>query len=177
MGQVKSVEDLSDKLKHLIIDIGNEEALSVVTNAPNVGSRTETKKVIVALVGAEVDGVVITKRTISGIVSQGMLMDSKNMGWSGGAIGNAVLVPDTLMPGDPAPTTRPRVDVGASDVAVQSFLGVDKKAAKEQAKMAAKASRDARKAQKSSKGAALVAETETDTDEGTVAATEDGDDN
>ena len=157
VGLVVSVKDLTDKLKHLVVDVGNPETLNIVTNAPNVGTRTEGKKVIVAPVGTTVDDVKVEKRSVGGVTSEGMLMDSKGMGWIGGAQGNAVLVPDDMAPGSNPPTSRPRMDGDARGAAAEppaSSAAADKKAAKEQAKAKAAAAREARKANKSNKKSA-----------------------
>jgi tRNA-binding EMAP/Myf-like protein len=133
----------------LEIDIGEEATLNVVTNAPNVGSRTIGKKIIIAKVGAEICGEVVSKRVVGGVISEGMLLDCKSMGWSGGALGNAVLVPDSYAAGSPAPQTRPRADDEASAASVpESSVAANKKDAKEKAKAAAKALREAKKASK-----------------------------
>mmetsp|Transcript_6171 Transcript_6171/g.14183 ORF Transcript_6171/g.14183 Transcript_6171/m.14183 type:complete len:174 (+) Transcript_6171:166-687(+) len=149
VGLVSEFDEVGDKLKALVIDVGEGAPIKVVTNAPNVGSRTVGKKVIVAKVGTEVDGEKVSKRTVGGVTSEGMLMDSKSMGWSGGAAGNAVLVPDSLAPGDPAPSSRPRMDNEASTEVPTSSIAADKKAEKEAKKAAAKAAREAKKAAKS----------------------------
>jgi len=181
VGLVICVNELSDKLKHCVVDVGGAAPINVVTNAPNVAKRTEGKKVIVAPVGVSVGDVNIQKRSVGGVVSEGMLLDSPGMGWSGGAAGNAVLVPDSHAPGSPAPSTRPRGDGdGAAEAATPvSSAGADKKAAKEQAKAAAKAAREARKAGKASKkgdkGAKPLGEAKTEGDgegEGEDAAAE-----
>ena len=154
VGLVVSVKDLTDKLKHLVVDVGAAVSLNIVTNAPNVGTRTEGKKVIVAPVGTTVDVVKVEKRNVGGVTSEGMLMDSKGMGWSGGAQGNAVLVPDDMAPGSTPPTCRPRMDGDARGAAAEppaSNAAADKKAAKEAAKAKAAAAREARKANKSNK--------------------------
>ena len=154
VGLVVSVKEVTDKLKHLVVDIGGAEPVNIVTNAPNVGTRTEGKKVIVAPVGAMVEDTKVEKRSVGGVTSEGMLMDSKGMGWSGGAQGNAVLVPDNLAPGSTPPTTRPRMDDGGPGAAAEppaSNAAAGKKAAKEQAKAKAAAAREARKANKSNK--------------------------
>ena len=110
VAKVVSVEELSDKLKFLTVDVGAEEPLPVVTNAPNVGDRTVGKNVVVATVGCEVGGETVTARTVGGKKSQGMLCDCPMLGWSGGAAGNAVLMPDGATLGSTAPSSRPRGD-------------------------------------------------------------------
>ena len=148
VGLVLTCADLSDKLKHLTLDIGDQE-VTIVTNAPNVGTRTIGKKVVVAKVGVEVEGETITKRSVGGVASEGMLMDSKMMGWSGGAAGNCILLPDSSKPGDLAPSSRPMGgDVAVSQETPGSSVAADKKKAKEDAKAAAKAAREAKKAAK-----------------------------
>jgi tRNA-binding EMAP/Myf-like protein len=90
------------------LDIGQSEDITVVTNAPNVGTRTIGKKVAVATVGTEIDGVVIAKRSVGGALSEGMLLDSAGLGWGDGAVGNATLMPDSLDPGVNPPASKPR---------------------------------------------------------------------
>ena len=155
VAKVDSVEVLSDKLKLLLLDVGGGgEPLPVVTNAPNVGDRTVGKKVVVATVGCEVGGEVVTKRSVGGKVSEGMICDCPMLGWSGGAAGNAVLVPDDMAAGSPAPSSRPRGDGAAAAAAEPS--GSNAKAAKEAEKAAkkaaAKAAREAKKKDKKTKG-------------------------
>lgn len=162
VGKVASCVDVNEKLKHLTLDIGSSAVINVVTNAPNVGTRTIGKLVIVAQAGVEIEGEIISKRNISGVLSEGMLMDCKTMGWSGGAVGNAVLVPDHFKPGDPAPGSRPRNDEEAALTGAPSEISSSKKAAKEEAKKAAKALRDAKKAAKA-KGGKIEATESTET--------------
>jgi tRNA-binding EMAP/Myf-like protein len=144
--------DVKNELNFLFfckVNVGGEVDLTIVTNAPNVGSRTVGKKVAVATVGTEIDGTLISKRSVGGTISEGMLLDSSALGWSGGAAGNAALMPDNLEPGASPPTSKPRLDEGAaSQPSPPSNIAADKKKAKEEAKAAAKAARDAKKAAK-----------------------------
>jgi tRNA-binding EMAP/Myf-like protein len=158
VGLVVTVNELSDKLKHCIIDVGGASHINVVTNAPNVAKRTEGKKVIVAPVGVSVGDDKVEKRNVGGVLSEGMLLDCPGMGWTGGAAGNAVLVPDSHASGSKPPLHRPRGDVpegpgqgAAAELSTASSAGADKKAAKEAAKAAAAAKREAKKAEKASK--------------------------
>ena len=68
------------------VDVGGaaDGPVIVVTNAPNV--RLESR-VAVALVGAVVGDVTVTKSKVGGRTSEGMLCDSTMLGWSGGASG------------------------------------------------------------------------------------------
>lgn len=68
------------------MDVGGaaDGPVVVVTNAPNV--RLESR-VAVALVGAVVGDVTVTKSKVGGRTSEGMLCDSTMLGWSGGAAG------------------------------------------------------------------------------------------
>jgi len=134
------------------LDIGQDEDVTIVTNAPNVGSRTVGKKLAVATVGTEVEGVIVSKRSIGGTMSEGMLLDSTGLGWGSGAAGNAALMPDSVEIGAPPPVTKPRLDAGAASEPTTSSAATDKKKAKEEAKAAAKAAREARKEMKSKGG-------------------------
>lgn len=161
VGKVLSVSPTpkkNDKLNCVSLDVGQEEPISVVTNAPNIAPRTVGKHVVVALVGAEVDGLVVARRSVGGIMSEGMLMDSQALGWSGGANGIAALVPESFPPGSDPPTSRPRMD-GASGGNVSSPSPAaaaaepifEKKQTKEERKAQAKAAREAKKLNKKKK--------------------------
>ena len=110
-GLVASVEDLGDKLKVCTIDIGKGEGkeVKIVTNAANA---QEGSRVVVATVGAMVDDVKLTKKTVGGRASEGMLCDAPMLGWTGGGAGAAALVPDSCAPGDRPPERRPRMAYG-----------------------------------------------------------------
>jgi tRNA-binding EMAP/Myf-like protein len=99
-----------DNLKQIKVDIG-EETISVVTNATNIqnGSRT-----VVGTVGTmiEMNGetIEIKKQKINGCESEGIVCDSKMCGWTGGAVGIAVQIPESIAIGSPCPTSKPRGD-------------------------------------------------------------------
>ena len=105
-GLVTSVEDLADKLKVCSVNIGKSE-VKIVTNAANVEEGT---RVVVACVGAIVQGDALKKKTVGGRASEGMLADAPMLGWTGGGAGAAAIVPEACAPGDRPPEKRPRMD-------------------------------------------------------------------
>ena len=96
-----------DKLTKLKVEVGGGEEVVVVTNVKHceVG-----KRVVVARVGATVSGMEepVSRATVGGVKSEGMLCDCPMLGWSGGAAGQAVFLPETFGPGDKPPASRPR---------------------------------------------------------------------
>lgn len=108
-GLILNVEAIDDKLKLCTIDVGGgeEKAVQICTNAPNV---TEGTRVVVACVGAMLGDTKVTKKTVGGRASEGMLCDSPMLGWTGGAAGLAALVPESFAPGASPPEKRPRMD-------------------------------------------------------------------
>ena len=98
VGVVLSLEEVSGKkggnnkpLKACRIDIGTGEegGIPVVTNAPNV---REGSRICVAPAGSVVindqgEEITLTKTSIAGHESWGMICDSKLLGWAGGAEG------------------------------------------------------------------------------------------
>ncbi|KAG8462098.1 hypothetical protein KFE25_011548 [Diacronema lutheri] len=109
VGLVRECEPVAgkDKLKRLSVDVGGAAPVQLVTNAPNVEAG---KRIVVALVGAEVGGVAVRRATVGGVPSEGMVCDATMLGWTGGGAGLAALVPASYAPGDAAPPTRPRLD-------------------------------------------------------------------
>mmetsp|Transcript_22528 Transcript_22528/g.31349 ORF Transcript_22528/g.31349 Transcript_22528/m.31349 type:complete len:165 (+) Transcript_22528:107-601(+) len=113
VGEVVSCDPVpnKDKLLVLIIDIGSEENVQVVTNAGNlkIGCR-----VVVATIGSKVrmgnEEVEVKKASVGGVPSQGMLCDGPMLGWSGGGAGAAALLSQSYAPGSLPPSTRPRMD-------------------------------------------------------------------
>lgn len=125
IGRIARVEPVKGKdLKLCHVDVlgdGNDDnLLPVVTNAKyaEVGW-----KVIVAGIGAVVpagatvsasgddddDAIRVTKRSVGGVESRGMLCDCHMLGWTGGAKGFIQQLPDTFNIGDQIPDSRPRV--------------------------------------------------------------------
>lgn len=108
VGLIVECEDVSGaKLKKLQVDVGDAAPLDVVTNAPNakVGLR-----IVVACVGAVVDGVKIKRTQISGVPSNGVVCDSTMLGWTGGGAGTAATLPESCAVGSKPPAQRPRGD-------------------------------------------------------------------
>jgi tRNA-binding EMAP/Myf-like protein len=106
-GLVLSASPLKEKLKLLSVDVGAGAPLAIVTNAPNV---VEGSRVVVACVGAALpDGTVVTKRSVGGASSEGIICDSPMLGWVGGGAGTAALVPDSFAVGAAPPSSRPRL--------------------------------------------------------------------
>ena len=147
---VSHCEHLDKKLKKVVVNVGQDTELTIVTNAPNVRTGTRT---VVALVGTMLDEddetTKVIEKKVGGVTSQGVLCDSKMLQWSGGAEGLCVQVPESYKPGDPSPTSKPRMDGGASAPTVpeksDKELKAEAKAAKK-AELAAK--KEARKAKK-----------------------------
>ena len=101
------------KLSKLTVDVGEDEPLTIVTNAKHM---TEGIRVIVAKVGArppnadeDDDDAVVKKANVGGVVSHGMLCDCPMLNWKGGAAAAAARVPDSFAPGDAPPDERPRM--------------------------------------------------------------------
>lgn len=108
VGLIVGCEDVSgSKLKTLRVDVGEAEPLDVVTNAPNA---KEGLRIVIACVGAVVDGVKIKRTQIGGIPSNGVVCDSTMLGWTGGGAGTAATLPDSFAVGSAPPPQRPRGD-------------------------------------------------------------------
>ena len=146
VGIVESCEEISAKLKKLSVNVGGGEPLTIVTNASNVREGTRT---CVALIGTVVEDVEVKKMSVGGTTSEGMLCDSKMLNWAGGAEGLCVQVPASFSPGDPAPTSKPRLDGGTTPAAAPEKSDKELKAEAKAAKKAeAAAKKEARKAKK-----------------------------
>jgi poly(3-hydroxybutyrate) depolymerase len=116
-------------------------------------------RVVVAPVGSSfVDAqgaeVAIVKTSVGGVMSEGILCDSRMLGWSGGGVGVAAQVPVSIPIGSPPPATKPRPEDEAaasattdpsSDAAGGLF---EKKLSKEERKKLAAEKRLAKKAAK-----------------------------
>ncbi|KAL1524264.1 hypothetical protein AB1Y20_019167 [Prymnesium parvum] len=158
VGLVEACEPVpgKSKLLKLSVSVGEEQPLTIVTNATNVehGSR-----VVVAPIGSTVGGTVVKKAIVGGQASEGMLCDAPMLGWKGGGAGAAALVPDSFSPGDEPPKERPRgggAEKGgeAGDFPskeVEPLFKMKEKLSKEEKKALAaqkKAERDAKKSAK-----------------------------
>ena len=101
-----------DRLRACKVNVGDpSQPLSIVTTAPNVRLGT---RCIVATVDTEIDVngecEKVKRATVGGVVSEGMLCDSKMLGWAGGAAGVAAHLPDSFAIGSVAPKSKPRLD-------------------------------------------------------------------
>lgn len=154
--RTKKGGDSSKPLRVCKVDVGEEDkTLTVVTSASNVrkGSR-----VVVALVGSTVMGedgeeIKITKTSVGGVMSEGMLCDSKMLGWSGGAEGIAAQLPESYPIGSAPPATKPRPKEESPAAAagpVEDGLFA-KRLTKEEKKKLSEEKREARKAGKEAK--------------------------
>lgn len=133
--------------------------ITVVTSASNV---REGSRVAVAPVGSQVlaeDGSEITvqRTAVGGVTSEGMLCDSRMLGWVGGAAGVAVQIPDSIEIGACPPNEKPRVnfekDKESEIPAVEVKPLFEKKLTKEEKKKLAEEKRKAKKAAKEAKKA------------------------
>ncbi len=101
----------------------------------------------------------VTKATVGGIISEGMLCDSRMLGWVGGAQGIAVNLPDSFDIGSVPPSSKPRPNNGESQSgggSAESSLPVEpglfeKKLSKEEKKKLAAERKAKRKAAKEAK--------------------------
>eukprot|EP00929_Paragymnodinium_shiwhaense_P032480 TRINITY_DN17996_c0_g1_i1.p1 TRINITY_DN17996_c0_g1~~TRINITY_DN17996_c0_g1_i1.p1 ORF type:complete len:178 (-),score=59.86 TRINITY_DN17996_c0_g1_i1:139-672(-) len=110
VGLVKEVEAVAgkDKLKKLVVDVGEGEPLTIASNAGNI--KDPGVRVVVAKVGAIVDGEPLKKATVGGVPSEGMICDGGMLGWVGGGAGAAAILPESFAIGGPPPDARPRMD-------------------------------------------------------------------
>jgi len=160
VGVVLSVEGCGGKgagLKACKVDVGNDQVLTVVTSASNVreGSRVAVAPAGSAVVGDDGEEIAVKKTSVGGVSSEGMLCDSKMLGWLGGAAGIAAQIPESCEIGSPPPESKPRPGGAAADAPqgeqeqVQGLF--EKKLTKEEKKKLAEERRKARKAAKEAK--------------------------
>uniref|UniRef100_A0A6U3SCI2 tRNA-binding domain-containing protein n=1 Tax=Ditylum brightwellii TaxID=49249 RepID=A0A6U3SCI2_9STRA len=164
VGVVVSLEGCGGKsksgkaLKACAVNIGEEDTITVVTSASNI---REQSRVVVAPVDStflndEGELGTVKKATVGGVQSEGMLCDSRMLGWIGGGVGVAVNLPDTYEIGSTPPSSKPRrggegaqpEDAAAAAPAPGLF---EKKLTKEEKKKIAEERRKARKAAKEAK--------------------------
>ena len=114
VGVVKSIDELPKKggkpLRACQVDVGGDDVICVVTNAANV---RENSRIVVAPVGSSVtdssgEEMEIKKTSVGGVMSEGMFCDSQMLGWKGGAVGVAAVVPETFAIGSAPPDEKPR---------------------------------------------------------------------
>jgi len=68
------------------------------------------------------------------VQSEGVVCDSVMLGWSGGAAGVCVQVPEAFNPGDDAPASKPRLDGGVTVAPVENVKSDKEIKAEEKAK-------------------------------------------
>ena len=96
----------------------------------------------------------VRKATVGGVISEGMLLDSMMLGWSGGAKGVAVNLPESFKCGDQPPPEKPRPGGGESEAVpeISPLPGLfEKKLTKEEKKKLAAERKAKRKAAKDAK--------------------------
>mmetsp|Transcript_31946 Transcript_31946/g.48600 ORF Transcript_31946/g.48600 Transcript_31946/m.48600 type:complete len:172 (+) Transcript_31946:67-582(+) len=158
VGAVLSIEESAKKggktLKICSVDIGSEKSITVVTSAPNVrnGSRVVVAPAGSTIINDEGEDMKVEKTSVGGIMSHGMLCDSTMLGWSGGAAGVAVQVPESVALGEAPPPSKPRPKEEESALTgpVQDGLFKPKLTKEEKKKLAAE-KRAAKKAAKAAK--------------------------
>lgn len=91
-------------LSKLGIDVGNGEVITVVTNAKHV---EEGKRVVVARIGATIGDIEVSKTSVGGVSSHGIICDSHMLGYKGGTKGLPVFLDDSFQPGSMPPLSRP----------------------------------------------------------------------
>ena len=178
VGVVVDVEELKatgsggKPLRLCQVKIGNDvnddnNVIPVVTAASNV--RKETRCVVApvgsTILGEDGDSLIeVTKTTVGGRQSCGILCDSKMLGWAGGAEGVAVQVPPTFDIGSSPPSSKPgRPNDNNNSEATTADLGgpvtgglFEKKLSKEEKKKLAAEKRAAKKAAKEAAAAATT---------------------
>jgi phenylalanyl-tRNA synthetase beta chain len=88
----------ADRLKVCVVDIGATERLSIVCGAPNAAAGM---KAPCATVGAQLPGgLAITRATVRGVESQGMLCSAKELGIADDASGLLALAADAVVGAD-----------------------------------------------------------------------------
>lgn len=150
IGRITACDSIpgKDKLKEIAVDIGQQENVKIVTNAPNVTANMLT---VIATLDTELeingDVIVVKKQSVGGRVSFGLVCDSKMCNWRGGAEGIAVNLPDDgYAIGDPCPPAKPRT--GGNIEPAEKSIAEKKAEEKALKKAAVKEKREAKKAAK-----------------------------
>jgi len=137
------------------VDVGDGEEITVVT----VASVRAGDRLVVAPVGSVVElesgeEITVKKAPVSGVMSEGIFCDSKMLGWTGGAQGVAVQIPENVDLGSAPPSSKPRPGGEPATAAQEAgnHEGLfEKKMSKEEKKKIAEEKRRAKKAAKEAK--------------------------
>lgn len=150
VGLIVEVEPVpGKKLNRCTVDVGADEPVTIVTNAPiEAGNR-----VIVAPVGSVVNGEPVKKAQVGGVASEGMLCDAP-MVWGKGSANIPAKVPDEYEPGAAPPAERPR---GGPGPMAESAPEVPTSKEKPLFEMKQKLSKEEKKAAAEAKKAELAA--------------------
>lgn len=163
VGLIQSVNEAASKgaggkaLRVCTVDVGEDSGvITVVTSAPNV---RDGSRVAVAPAGSTVmteagEELTVKRTSVGGIMSEGMLCDSRMLGWSGGASGIAVQIPESFPLGSSPPPTKPRPngpDAEADPSGPVTGGLFERKLTKEEKKKLAAEKRAAKKAAKEAK--------------------------
>lgn len=125
VGEILSIEDCGKckkggkSLRACKIRIGGQDndnydeeqdIITVVTSATNVrdGSRIAVAPAGSTILDSEGTSITVTQASVGGVLSQGMLCDSRALGWTGGAQGVAVQIPPEVEVGSAPPSSKPR---------------------------------------------------------------------
>jgi tRNA-binding EMAP/Myf-like protein len=162
VGVVESIEESGGKgtkaLKICQVDIGADDGklVTVVTSAPNVRAQS---RLAVAPVGSTVlmpsgEGMLISKTSVGGVMSEGMFCDARMLAWAGGTEKIAAQIDPSVPVGAPPPLNKPRpqhetVETELPESQVEGLFA--KKLTKEEKKKVAEEKKKARKAAKEAK--------------------------
>jgi tRNA-binding EMAP/Myf-like protein len=163
VGVVLSLEECgknkSGTLRACKVNVGDDVApVTIVTAATNV---REGSRLAVALEGSTVlddsgEEIIIKKTSVGSVMSDGMFLSGKMLGWQGGSAGIAQLIPDEFEVGSAPPTQKPRPKESSSELPPPSDVQglFEKKLTKEEKKKLAEERRKARAAKKGGKAEA-----------------------
>jgi len=190
VGVVESVEETggkgAKKMKICKVNVGlkNGVLITVVTSAPNVriSSRLAVAPIGSTILGPTNEGVLVTKTSVAGVMSEGIFLDARMLAWDGGTVGIAAQVDESIAIGDPPPNFKPR-PLNATDITElpeSKIIGLfekklskaEKKKISEEKKKARKAAKEAKKAAAEAGGGAADGEDASDVDADTSAEME-----
>ena len=141
-------------LKACKVNVGGESnPVTIVTSASNVreGSRVAVAPSGTTVLNEEGEEMMLKDTTVGGVVSEGVLCDSRMLGWQGGAEGLAVQIPENFELGSAPPSSKPRggKEPSQEEIPPTEVKGLfEKKLTKEEKKKLAAEKRAAKKAGK-----------------------------